>query len=56
MVLPLQIKLVRPPPPRLVQVPGAVDRPVAEVARAREFQRARIARVVQEVPDQGWDG
>lgn len=49
--LPLQLELVRAAPVRLVQLPRAVDGPVAQEPGATEAQRARRARVVQEVAD-----
>lgn len=39
--LPLQLKLVVASAGRLVQLPGAVDRPVAQEARSAEAERAR---------------
>lgn len=49
--LSLQLDILRLSSLRLVPVPGAVDRPVAEVACARETERTRRFGVVEEVAD-----
>lgn len=49
--LALEVILLRPASLRLVQVPGAVDCPVPEVAGSREAQRPRRLGVVEEVSD-----
>lgn len=49
--LSLQLVFVRPASSRLVQVPRPVDRPVAEVAVAREPEWTRRFGVVEEVAD-----
>lgn len=54
LVLPLQLQLVRAPPLPLVQLPGAVDRPVSQVAGSREAEGAGRQRVPEEVADEGW--
>lgn len=51
LLLPLQLQLARAPLLRLVQLPGAVDGPVAQGAAAGEFQGARGEGVVEEVAD-----
>lgn len=50
--LALQLELLRAALLRLVQLPRAVDGPVAEVAGSREAQRARRERVPEEVADE----
>lgn len=49
--LALEFQLVRPALLVLEELPGAVDRPVAEVAGAGEAERARREGVVEEVAD-----
>lgn len=54
LVLSLQLEFAGPAQRRLVKVPGPLDGPVAEVARAREAEGPRCQRVVEEVSDQSW--
>ena len=52
--LALEFQRLRPALLVLEELPGAVDRPVAEVAGSREAEGARGERVVEEVADEGW--
>lgn len=53
---PLELELAGGAPVRLVQLPGAVDRPVAQMARPAEAERSWGEGVVEEVSDQSWRG
>lgn len=53
LLLPLQVGEQFAALVRLVQLPGAVDCPVAEVASAREAERARGPGVPEEIADKG---
>lgn len=51
LLLSLQLQLARPPLLGLVQLPGAVDCPVAKVPPSGEFEGARGEGVEEEVSD-----
>lgn len=54
LLLALEVERVGEALLRLVDLPGAVDGPMAEVAGSGEAERARGSGVPEEVADEGW--
>lgn len=53
LVLTLQLEFLLSTQLRLIEIPGTVDGPMAQVARSRELEGSGGARVVEEVSNQG---